>query len=399
MRSLIVSTRLSRDESNPWLYDGMLQELRRRGHEVMVLLLDLSGTWKQGDHHYKGVTVIAYPVLGSNKALRFFYLFLGNLYLLKRVLYKKFPKFDFMFCCSIFSVSTLPLLFLIKTTKIKEKVGFIWDFFPIHHSQVRSVPIFLQPIVPNLLRWLESYLIKSFDHIGVMSKKNEIFFHEYHPGYKGNIFIGALWASEYEQAPVRKTKYTGECLKIVFGGQIQKGRGINLIVELARSLHASGIDNIMIDVYGDGPLTDFLEHKIKCESLQGVLQYKGFLGKAEYLTRLRDYDVGLIVTVPNVTVPTFPSKVIDYYFAGLPVLACVESSTDFGEIVQNEAQAGLFCPVDDLALLLDKVKSLHDLKKSGSLGSMGLNGHLYYKKNFQIEAAWDDIMSKIGGDR
>ena len=50
---------------------------------------------------------------------------------------------------------------------------------------------------------------------------------------------------------------------------------------------------------------------------------------------LSGYDVGIVVTDRRVTLPTFPSKILDYIQAGLASYCLVENETDLSGIAQN----------------------------------------------------------------
>lgn len=49
-------------------------------------------------------------------------------------------------------------------------------------------------------------------------------------------------------------------------------------------------------------------------------------------------DVGMIFLDYRFSIPNFPSRLLSYVYAKLPVLACVEESADIGDIIE---QAGI----------------------------------------------------------
>ena len=46
-------------------------------------------------------------------------------------------------------------------------------------------------------------------------------------------------------------------------------------------------------------------------------------------------DVGMIFLDHRFTIPNFPSRLLSYMQAKIPVLACTDSNTDIGRIVEN----------------------------------------------------------------
>ena len=53
------------------------------------------------------------------------------------------------------------------------------------------------------------------------------------------------------------------------------------------------------------------------------------IARNRYLPLVAACDVGMVATVPGVSSFSFPTKVMDYLRAGLPVVAAVEGGSDF----------------------------------------------------------------------
>ncbi len=70
-------------------------------------------------------------------------------------------------------------------------------------------------------------------------------------------------------------------------------------------------------------------------------------------------DVGLVSTTADTGVPTFPSKTIDYIRAGVPVVASVETTTDYRDFVRENG-FGVVVDAGDRAGLLAAIGSLVD---------------------------------------
>ena len=76
-----------------------------------------------------------------------------------------------------------------------------------------------------------------------------------------------------------------------------------------------------------------------------------------YLQLLGACDVGLVATVPGVTSFSIPSKTLDYLRAGLPVVAAVESGSDFAALLEQYG-VGLAAPFGDAAAFLEAAEAL-----------------------------------------
>ena len=103
-------------------------------------------------------------------------------------------------------------------------------------------------------------------------------------------------------------------------------------------------------------------------------------------------DVGIVATVANVDVPTFPSKTIDYLRAGVPVAASVEATTDFGEFV--EAQGfGVAVTAGSPGRLLAAIETiLADDKRRGAMIAAGRRA---LREVFDADAAVTTMLAQI----
>ena len=94
--------------------------------------------------------------------------------------------------------------------------------------------------------------------------------------------------------------------------------------------------------------------------------------RADYLSLLGACDCGIVATQRDTGVPTFPSKTLDYFRAGIPVVASVESSTDFGLFLEQR-KAGVRIEAGDHI----------ELMKVTSEVCTRLNGAMEYVRNGQ----------------
>jgi len=78
-----------------------------------------------------------------------------------------------------------------------------------------------------------------------------------------------------------------------------------------------------------------------------------------YLSIAAACDIGLVATIAETGVPTFPSKTIDYLRVGLPVVASVESTTDYRTFVEDNG-FGLVVPAGESRSWLDAISRIVD---------------------------------------
>ena len=214
----------------------------------------------------------------------------------------------------------------------------IFDFFPIAHRDLGLIP--KGPLF-NLAMWQETRLLQRFDAIACMSPANIAFLKaNYEILDSQTVFERRLWglpplASVRDRDAVRAQHGLDLNARIaLFGGQLVEGRGLDDIIGAARLAHQAGSD-VHFLVLGDGRLRSMVEQ----EAASGLssLTYLAPIDRNAYLQLASACDVGLVVTVSNTTVPTFPSKSIDYLRAGIPIAAATEAGTDFVTFIEQHS--------------------------------------------------------------
>lgn len=215
---------------------------------------------------------------------------------------------------------------------------YVVDFFPIAHRDIGLIPS--GPLF-SLAKWRESALLNRFDAIACMSPANITFLkRNYSINPKIRIFERRIWGepplTAVPERHVVRHRYglDLDAKLALFGGQLVEGRGLEDIIGAARLARAEGSD-VQFLVLGDGRLRAMVEQ----EAMSGGsnLVYRLPVARDDYLALASACDVGLVVTVRNTKVPTFPSKCIDYLRAGIPIAAATEEATDFGAFVEHHS--------------------------------------------------------------
>ena len=81
------------------------------------------------------------------------------------------------------------------------------------------------------------------------------------------------------------------------------------------------------------------------------------LPKEEYDKMVACCDVGLIFLDHRFTIPNFPSRLLSYMQAGIPVLACTDANTDVGKIVA-EGGFGWWCESNDPEVFFQLIQEI-----------------------------------------
>lgn len=296
-------------------------------------------------------------------------------------------RYDLFICYSPCTAlaGAIPLAKLLSNKSIL----IYWDFFPIHNQQISGkVPRVILPF----LKYLECSLVKSFSRVSCMSPANLKFFNSYFGSAKQKRDIVPIWSSFLGADAVNKKKirsispYRDDEILVVFGGQLVSGRGIEtllLAITQARKLNPM----IKLLVCGSGHLSGLVSNY--CVENLGACDYLGTLSRNEYLKVLSYSDIGVVATVEGVESPTYPSKSLDYMASSLPIVACIERSSDFGEIVEAN-NIGRSCSAGDvLALSKILVEFSFDPFLRDKLGAAALD---FLRLNHSVSKIADKIL-------
>ena len=145
-------------------------------------------------------------------------------------------------------------------------------------------------------------------------------------------------------------------LKLIYGGNLGKPQGIDFMLDVLKAL--SSQKDVFTLIVGDGTEYNKIAHFLEVQKISNARLIKS-LPKDQYLALLRTMDVGLIFLDHRFTIPNFPSRLLDYLDASLPVIAAVDSATDIGKIIYQSG-TGLYCESDDVNAFLQCVDKMKD---------------------------------------
>ena len=140
-------------------------------------------------------------------------------------------------------------------------------------------------------------------------------------------------APEEEKRRMLREKYGVPADRTVFlyGGNLGRPQGISFIIDALRA--CSEKENRFFVICGTGTEYPKLKAYVDAERPQNVLLING-LPKEEYDALASACDVGLLFLDYRFTIPNFPSRLLSYMQAGLPVLSCTDPNTDVGDVIE-----------------------------------------------------------------
>lgn len=273
------------------------------------------------------------------------------------------------------------------------------DIFPqnaVDIGMLRKTGI--KGILYKYFKLKEKNLYQISDYIGCMSPANVQYLLEHNPEIKvdkveecPNSIEAVDKSINYELRKKIRNKYQIPTDKKVFvyGGNLGKPQGIDFLI---KCMHDQRNNNeVYFLIVGDGTEYGRLEHFIK-EHPQNNLKLMKRLPKDDYDTMVAACDVGMIFLDYRFMIPNFPSRLLSYMQAKIPVLACTDPNTDIGDIVVNGG-FGWKCHSNDVKefnLCVDKALN-------ADLAEMGNSAKKYLENNYDVKQGYEIIMRHFKG--
>ena len=202
-------------------------------------------------------------------------------------------------------------------------------------------------------RKVEKKLYAISDHIGCMSQANVDYILKHNPEIDSSKV--EICPNSIEVQDMRITLEIRDDMRIkyglpldkkifVYGGNLGKPQGIPFIIECLKS-QMNNSDAYFL-IVGDGAEFGKLQFFMD-EIRPGNIKLMKRLPKEDYDRLVAACDIGLIFLDHRFTIPNFPSRLLGYMQAGLPILACTDLNTDIGKVI-TEGGFGWWCESNDV---------------------------------------------------
>jgi len=144
----------------------------------------------------------------------------------------------------------------------------------------------------------------------------------------------------------------------IYGGNLGKPQSIPFLIECFRR-EAKNKDYFFV-VVGAGTEYHLLENYTANEKPNNV-KILTHLPKCEFDILVKCCDVGMIFLDHRFTIPNYPSRLLSYLSAGIPILAATDKSTDIGAFIERN-EIGVWCESDSVEKFHDALYRIADLK-------------------------------------
>lgn len=351
------------DEHN--IYSDLMRELAKQGNEVTIVS-PVERRFKEGTHiisydttddWHKNVAILKVKT-GNIQKTNIIEKGISTVLLESQITkaikkYLKNDKFDLVL------YSTPPITIVKPITYIKKRDNaksylMLKDIFPQNAVDLGMLNTHgLKGVLYKYFRKKEKKLYAISDKIGCMSQANVDYVLKHNPEIsadKTEIFPNCIEPIDVslteEEKKEMRNKYGIPLDRKVFvyGGNLGKPQGIPFIIDCLRAEKDN--DKVFFLIVGDGTEYSKLEQFEKEEKPSNFKLMKR-LPKDDYDRMIASCDVGLIFLDHRFTIPNFPSRLLSYMQAKLPVLACTDPNTDIGKVIV-EGGFGWWCESNDV---------------------------------------------------
>lgn len=292
--------------------------------------------------------------------------------------------------------STPPITLANAVQYIKKRDGaktylLLKDIFPQNAVDLGMMSTTgIKGLIYRFFRNKEKKLYSLSDRIGCMSQANVDYILTHNPDIDPGkveicpncIEIRDVRLTEQERSDMRdKYDIPKDKTVFVYGGNLGKPQGIPFIIECLKAQVTNNDAYFLI--CGDG--TEFSKLQIFFDTAKpSNMKLMKRLPKEDYERMIASCDVGLIFLDHRFTIPNFPSRLLSYMQAGLPVLACTDPNTDVGKVIV-EGGFGRWCESNDVNKFCECVNEISsEVRSYGDAGFRYLNKYYCSDEGYRI---------------
>jgi glycosyltransferase involved in cell wall biosynthesis len=376
------------------MYTAMVDMFYKNNHSITVVA-PRSNLKKSAITTEKGIEILrvkTYPIKNvSNIRKGIANLLLPYQYQKEINKFYKDRKFDLII------IPTPPITLGSLAVKLKKKHNaqvylILRDIFPQNAVDLGFMKN--ESFIHKLFKVKETELYKTADRIGCMSIANIDFLKNNADVLEHKLHVLRNWqylnTDEHIEIDTIREKYNlVNKFVVVFGGNMGKPQQLENVIELA--LRCQENKEIVFILLGEGVMMEEIKLEVKVKDLQNI-HIHASIPKLEYQSLIRSSDVGLISLHQDFTIPNIPSKALDYWNIGIPILGSLDNATDFGKIL-DETQTGLWAYSGEHKKLYENLMKLY--KNNNLRVAMSENGRSYFQKYLTPETAYNTILEYL----
>ena len=377
------------------IYTDLLRKCIKEGHNVYIVAAREKRTNKETEYSGENRTHILNVRVGNITKTNIIEKGISTLLIEKQFLpaikrYYSGVRFDLVL------YATPPITFekVIEYIKNRDKARtylMLKDIFP--QNAVDLGMFSKKGLIYKYFRKKEKKLYSISDYIGCMSEANVDYVLEHNREIDpakvevcpNSVEVEECNISDEDRLCIR-LKYGIPIDKkiFVYGGNLGKPQGIDFLIKCLKS-QSDNRDAYFL-IIGSGTEYKRLENYYG-SSGQKNLKIMSSLPKIDYELLVKACDIGMIFLDRRFTIPNFPSRLLSYMQAKLPVLAVTDANTDVGKVI-TQGGFGWWCQSGDIEAFNKVILNVMNSK----LSDMGSNSYQYFLNNYTVDNAYKAIM-------
>ena len=252
----------------------------------------------------------------------------------------------------------------------------------------------------KMFRKKEIELYKNSDYIGCMSPANVKFVldhNDFVDPRRVEVAPNSIDVAPETRSPeeiVRERTAIREKYKLpldrpifVYGGNLGKPQGIPFLIDCLEAL--KNRNDVYFAIAGDGTEFGKIQNWIDGANPKNVTLFNR-LPRDDYETLAQNCDVGLIFLDHRFTIPNYPSRLLSYLAAKMPIIAATDPNTDIGKIAEENGY-GYWCESNDVKAFVACV----DRMLASDCKVLGIAGYKYLLENYQVDQTYNVILSHV----
>lgn len=316
----------------------------------------------------------------------------------KEAIKKYFP--DVRFDLILYSTPPITLVDCIRYIKKRDGAKtylLLKDIFPQNAVDLGMMSKSgIKSLLYKYFRRKEKKLYAISDHIGCMSQANVDYVIDHNPEVDPSIVEVCPNSVEPIDMSVDDTtrvdireKYGIPVDKKVFvyGGNLGKPQGIDFLIRCLESQKDN--NDVFFLIVGDGTEFEKLDNYVK-RANQKNLRLMKRLPKNDYDIMVGACDVGMIFLDHRFTIPNFPSRLLAYMQARVPVLAVTDPNSDIGKTIVDGG-FGWWCESNDVIGFNQKIYTILNTEIP-MLREIEGN---YLNEKYDVKLAYEIIMNHM----
>ena len=385
------------DESG--IYTDLMREFVNNGHRVYII----SPTEKRKQQPTRLIDNGNYKILklqiGNNQKTNMIEKGISTL-TLESKFYRGIKDYfsDVKFDLVIYSTPPITLQKAVEYVKKRDNAKaylLLKDIFPqnaVDLGMMKKTGI--KSLLYDYFRAKEKNLYAISNYIGCMSQANVNFLLQHNQEISPDIV--EVCPNSIEPLAIEKDgkkiaeikhKYDIPLDKTIFiyGGNLGKPQGIDFLIKCLKTNKAC--EQAYFAIVGSGTEFNKLKTFFESENISNAQLFQQ-LPKTDYEILAASCDVGLIFLDRRFKIPNFPSRLLSYMQASMPVLAATDINTDIGQVIKR-GNFGYWCESSDVGEFNRNVQLLCNAK---ARKEMGANARKYLEDNYTARHSYEIIM-------